>query len=344
MSNIRQQTIQSLIQNKILKLKGNGLLIHHWDTDGICSAALLLKRLHQCTITNETPTLGNYFLTEHELSDYSKYDFVLVADMALPKDQILTLSAHAPVFIFDHHLQDIISEVNHYNPISLGEKPTEYPSASWIVNQLLQNPVNLFALLGIVGDHEHNIKNNAAFFSLITEFCTQHTLTFDDLMMMVSLLDANYKLGEKQVVEDAPHYLLAHSSPQDILINRRWKNNLEKLQTEIQKILKTPPEHTHDLLIKNIHTPYNIISTITRKIFWDSGVDTIVINTGFFPDKDQLYVRSKKNMQPMIVQGRKLGYKAGGKQEVLGAIIPKEHTQEFLTEIITFLTSKHQRK
>jgi len=44
---------------------------------------------------------------------------------------------------------------------------------------------------------------------------------------------------------------------------------------------------------------------------------------------DQVYVRSKKNAEPLIMLGKKLGYKCGGKKEVLGAIVPKEKTGSF---------------
>ncbi len=79
-------------------LKGSGLLIHHWDTDGICSARLLLEKLPK-DIVNKTPVLGNYFLTEEELTAYSSYDYVIVVDMALPEENILRLAKHAKVFI-----------------------------------------------------------------------------------------------------------------------------------------------------------------------------------------------------------------------------------------------------
>ncbi|MBE9592603.1 MAG: single-stranded DNA-specific exonuclease, partial [Proteobacteria bacterium] len=110
------------------ELQGKGLLIHHWDADGICSARLLLEYLADRDMTNKTPELGNYFLTEKELADYSDYDFVIVADMALPEDNILRLAKNAKVMIFDHHLGKEIKEVFHHNPVIKGENPDEYPS------------------------------------------------------------------------------------------------------------------------------------------------------------------------------------------------------------------------
>jgi len=320
------------------ELQGKGLLIHHWDADGISSACLLLERLSDKNIDNRTPELGNYFLTDRELEEYSKYDFVIVADMSLPEDNILRLAENAKVFIFDHHLGKVIKEVYHNNPIIKGEDPDKYPSASWIVNDFLGNDVNLFSLLGIVGDHERNIKNNETFYKIITEFCQKHNLSFDDMLKMVYLLDTNYKLGDKKAVEKAPHLLFEYNSASDILKNTQWNENLTKLNEEITRQLEGPADETGGIIMKKISTTYNIISTITRKVAWESGKSTVVLNTGFFDDRDQLYVRSAKNLESMIQRGKALGFKCGGKKEVLGAILPKDKTNSFVDEIKEFLT------
>ena len=319
------------------ELQGKGLLIHHWDADGISSACLLLERLSDKNVDNRTPELGNYFLTGRELEEYSKYDFVIVADMSLPEDNILRLAENAKVFIFDHHLGKVIKEVYHNNPIIKGEDPDKYPSASWIVNDFLGNDVNLFSLLGVVGDHERNIKNNETFYKIITEFCQKHNLSFDDMLKMVYLLDTNYKLGDKKAVEKAPHLLFEYNSASDILKNTQWNENLTKLNEEITRQLESPADETDGIIMKKINTTYNIISTITRKVAWESGKNTVVLNTGFFDDRDQLYVRSAKNLESMIQRGKALGFKCGGKKEVLGAILPKDKTNSFVDEIKEFL-------
>ena len=321
-------------------LQGKGLLIHHWDTDGICSAQILLDYLSEKNIINKTPQLGNYFLTENELDQYSVYDYVIIADMSLPKDNVLRIAKNAKVLIFDHHLGQVIKEVIHQNPIIKGEKPDEYPSASWIINRYLNNSINLYALLGIVGDHEQKIKNNHRIFNIITEFCNDHNLTFNDMLKMVYLLDSNYKIGDKKAVEKAPTLLLNYTSPSDILENRQWNENLKKLNKEITKQLEKVSDEINGTILKKINTSYNIISTITRKIAWDSGKNTLVINTGFFKDMDQIYMRSKKNAESMIRRGKDLGFKCGGKKEVLGAIVPKDKTDSFVEEIMEFLTQK----
>jgi len=318
-------------------LKGKGLLIHHWDTDGICSAKLMMEKLGDKIVTNKTPQLGNYYLTDEELKEYSRYDFVIVVDMNLPEDHINTLAENGKVLIFDHHLGKENKKVFHNNPIIKGENPDDFPSASWIVNDYLQNPVNLYAILGIVGDHEQKIKNNPKFWQIIQDFCKENNLTFEYLHKMVYLLDTNYKTGEKTSVEKAPHILLESGKPEDILNNKTWNENFENLEKEMEKQLNMPDDEINGTLLKRISTTYNIISTVTRKVAWSSGKNTVVVNTGFFDDRDQIYMRSNKNAEPMIMRGKELGFKCGGKKEVLGAIVPKDKTDSFVNEIIDFL-------
>lgn len=321
----------------IEKINGKGILIHHWDTDGITSAKLLLEQLKDKEVKNVTPILGNYYLTEEELKNYKNYDFVIIADMSLPLENINFLSKNADLMIFDHHLGPKIDTVFHHNPILKGENPDDYPSASWIVNDYLKNKVNLFSLLGVVGDHEEKIKNNKRFWRIIQEFCKETNLSFKDLHNMVYLLDSNYKIGDKKEVEEAPIKLLENDSADFIMNNKNWNKNFNNLNSEMEKQLSIPNEEIGDIIIKKIDTPYNIISTITRKVSWSTGKNTIVVNTGYFNDKNQLYVRSTKNVEPLIRRGKELGLKCGGKKEVLGAIISKDLTDSFVEEIINFL-------
>jgi hypothetical protein len=204
--------------------------------------------------------------------------------------------------------------------------------------------VNVFALLGIIGDHEKRIQTNKAFYSKITDFCTKKRFTFDELLMMVYLLDSNYKVGDRKAVEEAPHLLGEYTDARRILQNIRWKNNLVLLEREIVKHVAAPGEEKQGFLLKRIHTKFNIISTVTRKIAWDSGKDTVVLNTGFFKDMDQIYVRSSKNLQPLIQQGKMMGYRCGGKTEVLGAVVPKEKTESFVQQILRFLSISVETK
>ena len=120
--------------------------------------------------------------------------------------------------------------------------------------------------------------------------------------------------------------------------NDKWKQNLQKLDIKLETVLSEPPEIIDGVQVKRLDTPYAIISQVTRRLAWDSGNDTIVVNTGFFDDQDQLYSRSLTvDMYHLIERAKKKGYNAGGKKDVIGAIIPKTETEKFLAETIEYL-------
>ena len=90
--------------------------------------------------------------------------------------------------------------------------------------------------------------------------------------------------------------------------------------------------------VKRLDTHYSIISQVTRRLAWDTGKDTVVINTGFFKDQDQFYSRSNiVDMQPLIESAKEHGFNAGWKKDVIGAIIPKAETESFLLETLEYI-------
>jgi hypothetical protein len=252
---------------------------------------------------------------------------------------VLQLAAQSTVLIFDHHLQVPIPGVFHHNPVGSGASPEVHPSASWIINTYLGNALNLWAVLGAIGDHERRISDNATVYPLIDRFCTAHGLSLDQLLSMVQLLDSSYKLGDRTAVEAAPRFLLQHPGPDAIISNMIWKRNLDILEEEITNLVNSPNQDRGRAVFKNIDTKRNIISTVTRRIFWQTGKDTVVVNTGFFPDRDQVYIRSSKNLQPLIAQGKALGCRCGGKAEVMGAIVDKKVTQNLLKTAFEYLST-----
>jgi single-stranded DNA-specific DHH superfamily exonuclease len=319
-------------------LQGQGLLIHHWDTDGLCSAALLLDHLADHTIDTMTPYIGHYYLTEEEMQHYSSYDYIIIVDMSLPESQIFRLAENIhEVLIFDHHVGRHLENIFHHNPIILGEDPEKYPATSWIVNEFLNNPINLLSLLGVVGDHEHTIVQNSAFYSTILTFCQDNHCTFEEMQRAVNLLDSNYKINDKKAVEQVPHLLRKCHSLKEILSQTQWQDNLQHLEKEIDRQLSIPFEDKEGVIVTTLDTPLNIISTIARRLAWQHQKPVVVINTGFFKDQDQVYVRSLTDLEPLIQRGRSLGFHCGGKKEVVGAVLPKQITPVFIKEIMTFL-------
>ena len=323
-----------------------GLIIHHWDTDGICSAAILLDSSGEEMDTQITK-IGNYYLTLEEIAEISDKDYnhIIVVDMAIPEDNILRLKkeSQAEIQIFDHHLQDNIKGVKHYNPVSLGEPIEKCPSASWILGEYFNRETDLLACLGAVGDNGPRLKSNQYVFSKIERFLAESSLSFDDLLTMVELIDSNYIVGKPEMVLNAVRVIKENqTTPETILEHKAWHRNLNDIEKELAYQGSMPIVSSHGIAIQEIHSQYNIISAVTRQLAWhkDDSVVSIVINDGYFDTDCQVYIRAvspKINLKPVIDLARGKGYSAGGKTEVAGVVLPKEGTKKFIAEVMDIL-------
>ncbi len=316
------------------------LLLHHWDTDGICSAAMLYTGSEDV----RTPSIGNYALTEEEIQDIKEHDYddIVLVDLALHAESLQTLAAMTDVTVYDHHVTEEVPGVTYHNPILAGESEEVYPSASVVVAEALDRQDDLLAMLGAVGDWEERLKN-IPFYRRVDSFMQQHDVTFKKLHRMTRLIDANYKTGDRAAVQQAVVDVARADDPASfILQNEVWTQKLESIDQEIQAAVEQPAERRGPLEVKHIDTPYNIISTVTRQL-WDGDSYVMVVNCSFFDERCQLYVRGR-DCRPLIEQAKQRGYVAGGKQHVLGAIVPQNEIESFTTEIIDMIKQQEEEK
>ena len=322
----------------MFRLDGSILIIHHWDTDGLCSGAMILEQLGERKAETWTPPLGTFYLTSEHIEYARGFDNVIICDMALPAGNVKAIAGSANVIMFDHHHQDPIDGITHINPVAHGASGDDYPSNTWVMKEHLGLPLRFHVLLGFIGDREQKIKDNPPFWKRIQEYMTQNGVTFENLLELVYLIDSSYKVGDRDSVTEAPHLLREYKTREDILGNGTWKANLENLEKKMDRVLSEPPEEVDGVQLKRLDTPYAIISQVTRRLAWGTGRDTVVVNTGFFEDQDQLYSRSNiVDYHDLITKAKAYGFNAGGKKDVIGAIIPKFETENFLEETIEYI-------
>jgi single-stranded DNA-specific DHH superfamily exonuclease len=322
---------------------GSVLLIHHWDTDGICSAALLLEYLGREDIKTWTPQLGTFYLTDDHISLAQKFDNVIICDMALPASNVERIAEKPKVTIIDHHHQDHITGITHINPLAKGADGNNYPSTTWVIKEKLNLPVSLKIVLGFVGDREQKIKDNPRFWEITQTLLEKEGISFDEVLTLVYRIDSSYKVGKRESVMKAPHQVRSYNSKSDIMANNEWEQNLVKLDEKLNQLLTEPPKVIRGVQVKRLDTPYAIISQVTRRLAWGTGKDTVVVNTGFFEEEDQLYSRSNTvDMHELIEKAKEYGFNAGGKTDVIGAIIPKTKTEQFLEETIEYIKQKRE--
>ncbi len=306
------------------------LIIHHWDTDGICSAAMLYGR----DTENMTPKIGNYFLEREELEriENGNFDEIYVVDMALDERSMKALAGIAPVKVFDHHATKKVEGVEYNNPIIDGRDEEDWPSASWVVGTATGKDNSIMAFLGAVGDWEERLKDTR-FYGKLHGFMEETSTTFEEMHTMVHLIDSSYKIGDREEVEAAVGMLSkADDVKEYVMNNKKWRRNRETIDSEIERALDAGERKVNGITLKGIDSRYNIISAVARKL-WDKKSYMVVTNCSYFPDDCQVYVRGSDCLE-LIKTAVGKGYIAGGKKNVMGAIVPKNKKDEFVNEII----------
>ncbi len=323
----------------------SGLLIHHWDTDGICSAALLYDFLSLINthVVTSTLQIGNYRLTTDIYEKAQEFEFIIIADIAVLKQDVLKLQqvTNAQILLFDHHLQDHMPGVLNFNPTFTGDN---FPAAAWFINDLLKNDINILPILGAVGDLGTKIKQNKVIFQEISTYIDSIDINFSELLDMIELIDSNFKIQNKKEVENAVFTLLQFKEdPKSILTYEKWKNHLKLLEDELNRLIAQKPSYKENhILLFEIDTKYELISAVTRHLALHTKENkdktVIVINNGLFPDDVQLYIRRSNglsNSRKLIEMARSIGYSAGGKRDVFGSVFPKDEKKAFLNKILT---------
>ncbi len=309
------------------------LIIHHWDTDGICSAAMLYDK----STENMTPSIGNYFLEKDELERISNknFDEIYVVDMALNESSMEALAAIAPVKVFDHHATRKVDGVEYNNPILDGMDEEDWPSASWVVGNAVGREDSILAFLGAVGDWEERLKDTR-FYGKLHDFMEKASITFGEMHEMVYLMDSNYKVGDKDAVEAAAEALSKTDDVKDyVMNNEKWRKNMDTINEEMEKAMDSEEKKVKGIVIKEMDSRYNIISAVARKL-WDGKNYVVVTNCNYFPDDCQIYVRGD-NCLGLIKAAVGKGYVAGGKKNVMGAIVPKNEKDGFVEDIIDMI-------
>ena len=322
-------------------------ILHHWDADGISSAAQLALHLTKKGISVFTmpPTLGNFFLEQEELEEVSSFepDIMIVVDICVSRPRTLEMveKLKIPIWIIDHHKIDPIPEVFHINPIAYGHDPKSYPSASYIVSKWLGRKDDLLTYFGVAGDWEERAKG-LSMYPDMEKILTSNGLTFEKFQEIVSLLDASYKIGNKDAVAEAVSVLMEEEILASINKRTDWVTSMSEVDKLIGSITSVEPTEVRpNVLEKKIATPASVISPVTRKLSKANPNSVImVINEGYFPTRDQIYIRTaleQVDLSILIDAVRPWAFSVGGKKEVAGIVVEKGEVPRIEQELTKVL-------
>lgn len=301
------------------------LIIHHWDTDGITSTALLVRALGWDEFRNMSPPIGEFRFDERIRKGIENAERVYVLDLNLPHE---VEAIDKEIIFIDHHIQPRINnpKVKQINPALDGE---EAPSASFVVSEYF-NIWNAWSALGVIGD----IGEKAFEIPKVGELLKREGLTREEALRIVELIDSNYIAMEREGVENAVGVIL-ENAVRDLLDYEPWLRKAESIRNAIEDAL-SGAEIKGGIALISFESPFNIISKVARKAVWEIGYEGVVVVNENFHGKGQVYFRvsSKKaeeiNMGEIISRLKEKGFNAGGKREVLGCICEKNRIEEVL--------------
>ncbi|MCQ6254480.1 DHH family phosphoesterase [Methanocaldococcus sp.] len=308
------------------------LIIHHWDTDGITSAALTVKALNLEDFVNVSPPIGEFRFDKRIDKYIEKYNKIYVLDLNLPQE--VENITKETIFI-DHHIQKKIKNPNvkQINPVLDGK---DYPSASFVVSEYF-SIWNYLSTLGAIGD----IGEKAFSISKVKKLLDIANINKKEALKLVNLIDSNYIVMERNEVENAVKVIL-NLEPKDLLEYEKWNKNLEKINNAIEEAISNM-EIKNRIAFIEFKSKFNIISKVARKVVWRMGYDGAVVVNEDFNGKAQIYFRissnliNKINMTELIQTLKNKNYNVGGKKDVLGCICEKDDINEVLKIINSYL-------
>ena len=256
------------------------LIIHHWDTDGVTSAAILVKALGSEDFTNMTAQIGEFSFDERIWSAIEKAEKLYVLDFNVPNE---VERVKVPTLFIDHHTHPRIENplVEQVNP-SLENR--HYPSCSLVVSEHF-GLFNARTALGAVGD----IGERAFALEWIDKLLKREGLSREDALRLVELIDSNYIAMDREGVEEAVKVILSNPL-KELLEYEPWVKKAEAIRDAIEEAVSRV-EEKNGFAVMRFESPFNIISKVARKLVWGIGYRGAVVVNENFHGKAQVYFR-----------------------------------------------------
>jgi single-stranded DNA-specific DHH superfamily exonuclease len=306
------------------------LIITHWDTDGVVSAAVLAKNLAKADFF--IPEIGMYSIADKDIKKINlrKYDEIYIVDFACRKKAVEKLKAKK-ITAIDHHFSEKAKNIKYFNPILKGASYDDYPCTVQVLCEYLGKDYLLESCIGAVGDKEQNILKNKKFKKKIDKCKKKINIDFNKMYLTKNLIDSSYMLGKKKEIIRTIK-LIMEKGVFAVMKDRKLKEQLRFIDREKKRLMKTNPRKTDNFLVYNLKSKYNLISTVTRQLSKKYPDKIIVTKLG-----STIYVRRDKariDLKKLIDYCRSKGWQAGGKHEVCGIT---DTNDKVLKEVIKFL-------
>ncbi len=322
-------------------------IIHHWDADGIASAATIIDRAKRRGIrcTNAIPRIGDYadLVTPAASLDSAGPDLVLGLDLAVSAETLEAIRSKisSALMWVDHHSVPPrrTRGVEYYHPSNSGLEGVD-SNASFLA-RILDPAPPILAAIGTCGDLGRTLLSHPAMDD-VRRTLSSLGLSFDILFEITELVDANYRADRPGDVRSAPWMLAERlDSPRRMMGVKEWRANKDAVDGEIHRVMASSETRRRDVLVKTISTPMHLTSMVARAaaILAPDEVKAVIVSN-VHPHDCPFYVRAARpgiDLTGLIDLGRSLGYSAGGKPEAVGMVVPCNQVEDLTEKVLRFL-------
>ncbi|MBN2331418.1 MAG: DHH family phosphoesterase [Candidatus Aenigmarchaeota archaeon] len=340
--------------SRLLGSSGRKVLLYHTDSDGISSAALILRFFGGfAAVPRDGPIIDDRFL--HEIISM-KPDLLVVLDIPIDQEwkKMEFLQQSLPglrLVVIDHHIpeKNLTSRRSfHINPRFEREV---YIPASALVYRLLQQmgkdvrPLIWIAGVGIVGDHAFEDCKD------IVRECVE---SFPDLggdirksklNSISGMLTSAVVLHGTRGVMKSLEILLSTDRMEDLLKNEYLRKCDGLVSAEIKRVMsdfrKRAREFPNlDLIIYRLSSRLNIASTIST-LLAEKHPDKMIFVTKQGKRHVKVsarYQAGKINLSKLLKSSVDGIGSGGGHEKAAGAVINKHDSKEFERRLVNRIT------
>ena len=307
------------------------LIVHHWDSDGIASAAMLGRFClnSKSRVDYLVPKIGVYGIEALTLKDIPcSVDCIVVLDYSVDGRvfEKLKLDLERDIVVFDHHVVNPCSTCKAYcNPVALGQGDEEvWPSTTYLLYKFLSPSIDSedLVVLGIVGDLTPYVdsKRGHRGLSYINDLLPKlRGLSLTKIRFAVDLVDSCYRVLNYDCIEYVRTRLI-HEGLSDIL-NDPYLIKIKKEVDEViskalssLRVLRTERE----LSVFHLKMDAFITSSIGR-LLASNNPDRVITLVHEIPSLGGgfIYVRSVKYvLEDVLIKLKRAGLEVGGKKAV----------------------------
>lgn len=295
---------------EILKRAERIVVVHHWDADGVSSAALLAGALSVAGFA--VPRIGFYSASAVPLDVIRETapDVVVLVDYGISDVYALEGALGVPVAVLDHHISKAQGPYV-CNPVVSGlGGESDWPSASYLVWRLFGGPAD-FAALGIVGDLGWLPGLD------LGRWLPGYGRDVEAVRQAADLIDSCYRAGDYGCIERARGLLT--DGLERVLSDSYLADVRRRVWDEYERVLSTAePEKLGDVFLYRISTNSYITSLLGRSLaVKHKGGVVVLVNWVRSLGVGYIYVRGVgRDLRYALEQLRARGLKVGGKESV----------------------------